>query len=242
MRKILLFSVPFLVLNFQSCNQEDIVPNPPSTPSIVATTGGGVTFDGYTYSTVVYGNGQEWMSENLRSKVYANGDPIAHYSEVEWSTFDSGIWVHQNNDSLNDNPYGKLYNWYAVEDSRNVCPTGWHVPTDEEWTELTNYLGNDNPTYFSFEIAGGKMKSTGTQYWQSPNTDATNESLFSGLPGGRCNNAGDFSDTGFQGWWWSSSPIGSHSAYGRLLKHNQSDISRVSHDKEEGFSIRCLKD
>jgi uncharacterized protein (TIGR02145 family) len=242
MRRVMLYSLGVLAASMQSCTEEEIVPNPPSTPAVVATPGAGVTFDGYTYSTVVYGNGQEWMAENLRSKVYANGDPIAHYSEVEWSTYGSGIWVHQNNDSLNDNPYGKLYNWYAVEDSRNVCPTGWHVPTHEEWTELTDYIASDSPTYYSFQVAGGRMKSTGTQHWQSPNTDATNESLFSGLPGGRCLDNGEFSGTGFAGLWWSSTAIGNHAAYGRSLKYNERTIIDVSQDKEVGFSIRCVKD
>jgi uncharacterized protein (TIGR02145 family) len=145
---------------------------------IVSNPGAGVTYNGYTYSSVVLGNGQEWMSENLRTTNYRNGDPIpTGLDNATWSTTTSGAYAIYNNDNANDAIYGKLYNWYAVADPRHVCPTGWHEPTDGEWTTLTDYLGGA-------AVAGGKMKTTGLQYWISPNTDATNESGFSGLPGG----------------------------------------------------------
>jgi hypothetical protein len=100
---------------------------------IVTNPGAGVTFNGYTYSSIVLGNGQEWMAENLRTTTYANGDPIPNVTDnTQWQNLTTGAWAHYNNDSQYENPYGKLYNWYAVDDSRNVCPTGWHVPSDAE--------------------------------------------------------------------------------------------------------------
>jgi hypothetical protein len=104
----------------------------------ISNPGPGVTFNGYTYSTIILGNGQEWMAENLRTTSYANGDPIPNVTDgPQWSNlFGTGAWAHYNNDSQYENPYGKLYNWYTIADIRNICPTGWHVPSDAEWTIL----------------------------------------------------------------------------------------------------------
>ena len=100
---------------------------------VVSNPGAGVTYGGVNYPTVVLGNGQEWMAENLRTTTYANGDPIPNVTDPnQWGALTTGAWAHYNNDSQYENPYGKLYNWYAVDDSRNVCPTGWHVPSDAE--------------------------------------------------------------------------------------------------------------
>jgi uncharacterized protein (TIGR02145 family) len=195
-----------------------------------------VTFDGYTYSIVEYPNGQAWMRENLRTTVYANGDPISNITDnVQWVNLTTGAWVHYNNDSQFENPYGKLYNWYTVADQRNVCPTGWHVPNDAEWTVLTNYLGADS-------VAGGKMKSTGTQYWLSPNTDATNESGFSGLPGGSRFFNGTFNSIGENGLWWSSTEYDTNNAWGRYLGYNGGNVGRYFNYKDLGLSVRCLRD
>jgi len=104
--------------------------------------GGGVSFNDYTYASIELGNGQEWMAENLRTNIYANGDPIPNVTDnAQWNVLNTGAWAHFNNDSQYENPFGKLYNWYAVADLRNICPTGWHVPTEAEWTVLTDYLG-----------------------------------------------------------------------------------------------------
>jgi uncharacterized protein (TIGR02145 family) len=201
-------------------------------------TGGGVTFNGYTYTIIVLGNGQEWMAENLRTTTYANGDPIPNVTDAnQWSNLTTGAWAHYNNDSQYENPYGKLYNWNTVDDPRNVCPTGWHVPTDAEWTVLSDYLGGS-------AVAGGKMKSTGTQYWSSPNTDATNESGFSGLPGGYRLYNGTFNFIGLYGYWWSSTESSTNYAWYRFLSYNSDNVSRSDYykPKEDGFSVRCLRD
>jgi uncharacterized protein (TIGR02145 family) len=211
--------------------------------TIVINPGIEVTFDGYTYSSVHLGNGQEWMTENLKTVVYANGDSIPNVTNPnQWSLLSTGAWVHYNNDSQFENPHGKLYNWFTVVDPRNVCPTGWHVPTDVEWSILINYLepnadGGDIPN-----TAGGRMKSTGTQYWLTPNTDATNESGFSGLPGGVRNYNGTFENIGVDGLWWSSTEFVTNYAWNRYLSYGDGNISRSGNDKTIGFSVRCLKD
>ena len=211
---------------------------------IVTNPGAGVTFNGYTYTSIVLGNGQEWLAENLRTAFYANGDPIPNITDnAQWSNLTTGAWKYHNHDSQYENPYGKLYNWYTVADTRNVCPTGWHVPSDAEWSTFINYLdpnadgGNNNPN-----TAGGKMKSTGTQYWQSPNTGATNESGFSGLPGGTCNGFGACGSIGGFGYWWSSTESGTIDAWVRHLRYIDGTGYRPDYNKQAGISVRCLRD
>jgi len=216
---------------------------------VVSNPGAGVTFDGYAYPSVVLGNGQEWMSENLRTTTYANGDTIPNViNGGTWWQLVTGAWAHYQNNSSFEIPYGKLYNWYAVADPRNVCPTGWHVPTDAEWNALVGYL---DPSYVptvngtQSTTAGGKMKSMGTQYWNAPNTDATNESGFSGIPGGNRNASllsSSFLNFGDAGYWWSATQtIGSH-AWNRSLHYNYADILRNNNYKTCGYSVRCLRD
>jgi uncharacterized protein (TIGR02145 family) len=213
---------------------------------IVSNPGLGVTFNGYTYPTFILGNGQEWMAENLRTTVYANGDLISNITvNTQWRNLSTGAWVYNNNDSQNNNPYGKLYNWYAVADSRNLCPTGWHVPTDSDWSAFVNYLdpnadgGNVYPN-----IAGDKMKSIGYQYWPFSNSGATNESRFSGLPGGSRDLLGAFGGLGFSGQWWSSTEDFFTPDYAivRILQHIHGSVSTNTISKQYGLSVRCLKD
>jgi len=193
--------------------------------------------DGNTYATVVIGT-QEWMAENLRTKRFANGDPIPNVTDqVLWSDLNVGpAWVYYNDDSLHDPHYGKLYNWYAVADERKVCPVGWHVPSDTEWTVLTDYLGGESE-------AGGKLKSTGTEFWNSPNTYATNESGFSGLPGGICVFNGVFTTMGTFAYWWSSSESEFEAgSWSRHIKYGFAPVYRTHSDQRNGLSVRCVKD
>jgi uncharacterized protein (TIGR02145 family) len=198
--------------------------------------------EGNSYKTIVIGS-QEWMAENLKTSTYSNGDQIHNViDQNEWSNVTTGAWVHYNNDSQYECPYGKLYNWYAAADPRNICPTGWHVPSDAEWSSLINYLdpnadGGNNPN-----TAGGKMKSNGAQYWQSPNTDATNESGFSGLPGGIRKDSGLFYNIGDFGYFWSSTEFDTDAAWYLEMDYNIGDTYRVTRHKGDGFSIRCLRD
>jgi uncharacterized protein (TIGR02145 family) len=203
---------------------------------------GSVTdLDGNTYATIEIGT-QEWMAENLRTTTYANGDPIPNVTDsAQWSNLTTGAWAHYSDDTQYEIPYGKLYNWYTAADPRNVCPTGWHVPTDAEWTVLTDYLGG-------LEVSGGKMKTTGTieaatGLWYSPNAGATNSSGFSGAPGGgRGYYSGGYASIGYYGLWWSSSEFGTDFAWYRSLDCYVGGAISYSFNKRVGFSVRCLRD
>jgi uncharacterized protein (TIGR02145 family) len=193
--------------------------------------------EGNVYKTIIIGS-QEWMAENLKTGIYRNGSPIENVIyDGNWADLASGAWCYYNNNAQFECPYGRLYNWYAVADSRNLCPVGWHVPTDAEWTTLTNLLGG-------IAEAGGKMKSTGATYWQSPNAEATNESGFSALPGGgRSVFWNSFYDFGINGFWWSSTQIGSSfNASSRTLLHNYGNVIADGPYTQFGYSVRCIRD
>jgi uncharacterized protein (TIGR02145 family) len=187
---------------------------------------------GEEFKTVKIGN-QVWMAENLNVDHYRNGDPIPEVKDAEkWSQLNSGAWCYYDNDSANGKIYGKLYNWFAVNESRGLCPAGWHVPSDDEWTVLGNYLGGN-------EVAGGKLKST--TGWNAPNSGATNSSGFMGLPGGYRND-GTYSTIGDLGGWWSSTESVSSLAWGRSMYYNASDVYRYNDVEHNGSSVRCVKD
>jgi uncharacterized protein (TIGR02145 family) len=196
--------------------------------------GNGVTdIDGTVYTSIMI-NGQEWMQQNLAVTKYRNGDPIpTGLSNTTWQNTTGGAYAIYNNDAANNATYGKLYNWYAVNDSRGLCPTGWHVPSDAEWTTLATSLGGSS-------VAGGKMKST--TGWTSTNTGATNESGFTGLPGGYRNNSGQFFDFGYFPYWWSSTENLSYLAWNRSLDYSNSVVYRGSFIQRYGFSVRCVRD
>jgi uncharacterized protein (TIGR02145 family) len=129
-----------------------------------------------------------------------------------------------------------LYNWFAVSDSRNIAPTGWHVATDADWLELSSFLGNEN-------VAGGKLKETTTKHWNSPNTGASNESGFTALPTGRREYTdGSFINLGYDGFWWTSSAYNPDYSWYRYLHYNVAEIFRANFHKQYGFSVRCVKD
>ncbi len=194
--------------------------------------------DGNVYRTVNIGN-QQWMAENLKVSKYNDGTDIPNIIDAaEWSSLTTGAWAYYNNNEANNDKYGKLYNWYAVSpDKKNVCPTGWHVPTDAEWTVLTEYLGGGT-------VAGGRMKEVGITSWISPNTDATNSSLFTGLPGGIRGDNGSCYVFGINGYWWSSSEYEGYTnyAWNRGLSKEIGTVYTNSFGKKEGLSVRCLKD
>ena len=194
---------------------------------------GATDIDGNTYTSIII-NGQEWMQQNLAVTKYRNGDPIpTGLSNTTWQNTTNGAYAIYNNDAANNTLYGKLYNWYAVNDSRGLCPTGWHVPSDAEWTTLETNLGGSS-------VAGGKMKST--TGWNSPNTGATNESGFTGLPGGARSNDGTYSNIGSYGYWWSSTENYSSDAWYRGLGYYGSSVFRSYYNKRYGFSVRCVRD
>jgi uncharacterized protein (TIGR02145 family) len=186
---------------------------------------------------------QVWMVKNLDVTTYRNGDPIPEVTNpTEWVNLTTGAWCYFENNSANGTVYGKLYNWYAVNDSRGLAPAGWHVPSDEEWTILSDCLGGEL-------VAGGAMKSTGTLeagtgLWLSPNTGATNSSGFSGLPGGfrEVFVGGNFGFIGFVGYWWSSKEEDTNNAFDRNMNSLTIDITRGTENKRNGFSVRCIRD
>ena len=192
-----------------------------------------------TYKTVTIGT-QQWMAENLKVSKYSDGTDIPNEPDnAKWSQLRTGAWAFYGNDATNNAKYGKLYNWYALSKTangnKNVCPTGWHVPTDTEWTVLTDYLGGAN-------VAGGKMKEMGTTSWNSSNTDATNLSLFSALPGGYRYRNGGYTDVSGSGNWWSSTGDISDSDWGRGLGSWDGSARRITFYKQYGLSVRCLRD
>jgi uncharacterized protein (TIGR02145 family) len=187
-------------------------------------------------SSVTIGT-QIWSKKNLDVARYRNGDPIPNVTDsTQWANLTTGAWCWYNNDSATyAATYGRLYNWYAVNDSRGLVPQGWHVPTDGEWTILTNYLGGEF-------VAGGKMKST--TGWVSPNTGATNSSGFTGLPMSGRNSFGRFvnTGTGYNGIWWSAGEFDSTNAWFRLLRNYDTFVDRGYSGKSNGFSVRVVRD
>jgi len=184
--------------------------------------------------TIVIGT-QQWMRENLDVLTYRNGDVIPHVTDLTaWAGLTTGAWCWYDNDPANGAIYGKLYNWYAVNDSRGLAPQGWHISTDSEWTTLGTLLGGD-------VIAGGKMKTTGTTRWNTPNTGATNESGFTGLPSGEYTSRG-FNYFGESGFWWSSTESDKTYALMRELGTDFGKLTKYSTNKRVGNSVRCIRD
>jgi uncharacterized protein (TIGR02145 family) len=195
--------------------------------------------NGNAYKTIQIG-GKNWMAENLKATKYKNGNPITNITDkTQWASTTTGAYCSYNNDPINDCPYGKLYNWYAVANSNGLCPTGWHVSTDAEWTDLVNDIGGSTNS-------GNKMKSEGTQYWLSPNQGATNSSGFSGLPGNSRTLNGDFSSSSVRGsfgtWWSSTETETGAEAWDRVLRYDNSNLLRLSGNKAAGFTVRCVED
>jgi uncharacterized protein (TIGR02145 family) len=181
---------------------------------------------------------QRWMVKNLDVDKYRNGDPIPKVTDpTAWVALTTGAYCYYNNDSVTyAATYGKLYNWYAVNDPRGLAPTGWHIPSDAEWTILSACLGGN-------ATAGGAMKETGTTHWTSPNTGATNSSGFTALPGGfRFYSDGTFGFVSVGGYWWSSTEYNTTNAWQRYLANYYGYINIDNSNKQYGLSVRCLRD
>jgi uncharacterized protein (TIGR02145 family) len=237
MKKLLL---PFLALALiVSCKKElnTTVTVENETKSVVL--GRGVSIPSITICN------QTWMKKNLDVSSYRNGDVIPQVTDpAAWLTLTTGAWCYYNNDPANGSVYGKLYNWYAVNDPRGLAPAGWHIPSDAEWTTLTDCLGGA-------VIAGGNLKEKGTRHWLFPNTGATNVSGFTALPGGvLVSMDGQFSGKSLVGSFWSSSVFSFNAAYYRKLVYNSGALlGGVSVFNEpsgtlnmDGLSVRCVKD
>jgi len=191
--------------------------------------------DGNLYPAITIGT-QTWMTENLKVTHYNNGESIVYIDDGDlWSRQNQGAYCVFDSVYSHKKTYGLLYNWYAVTDKRNLCPEGWHVPSDGEWTILTDFLGGEI-------TAGGKLKENGFKHWKRPNSKASNESEFTALPGGFRNYDGIFYDMGYYGFWWTSTKEGSRLAWGRGMYYFYGDVNRDNNEMTNGFSVRCLKD
>ena len=198
--------------------------------------------NGYTFLPI---GQQTWMQQNLNVSRYRDGTSIPQVTDpTQWASLTTGAWCYYENNTAYGTTYGKLYNWYAVAGihdtdpntpNKILAPQGWHVPSDAEWTTLTTFLGGEL-------VAGGKMKSTGTSLWSSPNTAATNESGFSGLPGGSRINGGTFTNVGLTSIWWSSSEFYTANAWTRYLNYYEGIANSYNYNNLFGFSVRCLRD
>lgn len=187
-------------------------------------------------NSIIIGS-QKWMTKNLDVLTYSNGDTIPQVTDKnQWSTLTTGAWCYYNNDSNNNAIYGKLYNWHAVTDSRGLAPKGWHIPSDGEWTQLSEKLGG-------LKVSGGKMKTI--NYWKIPNIGATNSSGFSGLPAGIRTTGFDFINQTTI-WWSTTEYINPNNndksfAHSRMINFNDSTLNSGVGIKKSGFSVRCVK-
>jgi uncharacterized protein (TIGR02145 family) len=214
---------------------------PPAPPTSVT------DIDGNIYDVVQIGT-QLWMRENLQTTRYRDGSDIIHVTDTrEWINLvntSTGAYCNLNND-VTKMMFGRYYNYFAVADSRSLCPEGWHVPTDNEWKTLELFLGMSQD---EIEIEnnwrgtdeGGKLKSN--TWWNSPNIGATNESGFTALPGGRRNDSGIFLEAVIYGNWWSATEHDTYTASDRRLSSDRSTIFRRYELKNYGQSVRCVKD
>jgi uncharacterized protein (TIGR02145 family) len=218
------FSILVLAIGMTSCSDEENkiqnqVAARPSVPVL---------------DTEVRIGNQIWMTRNLNVSKYRNGDPIPQVTDpTQWANLTTGAWCYYNNGAVNGAIYGKLYNWYAVNDPRGLAPVGWHVPSDAEWTVLITFLGGGS-------AAGGKMKAIAG--WNAPNNNATNSSGFTALPGGDHSGFGPFDGIGDSTSWWSSSAYNATNTWVRFVSSNDALALRYNLPNDFGVSVRCIKD
>jgi len=180
---------------------------------------------------------QFWMAKNLNVATYRNGDSIPQVTDsTVWSGLTTGAWCYYVNNTDNGMVYGKLYNWYAVNDSRGLAPSGWKIPSEADWTELVAYLGGEN-------TAGGTMKETGFTHWQNPNTGATDNSKFTALPAGfRSNYKGEFNLMGTYAVWWSLTVYDAAFSKSLYLTNTSTNAKLFLNNKKDGLSVRCIQE
>jgi uncharacterized protein (TIGR02145 family) len=230
MKRIGTFIVGLMVLAlFLNCNPTS------SNNNTIVFTDSVTDADGNVYHAVTIGT-QTWTVENLKTTHYNDGTAIPNVTDNStWNNLSTGAYCWYNNDSVtNKKTYGALYNWYAVNTGK-LAPAGWHVPTDAEWDTLSAYFGGDH-------VSGGALKDTGTTYWKSPNTGATNRSGFSALPGGSRDYYDLFYYIGNCGYWWSATAYSASWAYYRFLSFNFSYLYSANFTKSCGFSVRLVRD
>lgn len=229
----ILFSVTaLLIILTYSCKKEtdnnNVVPLTKPGPNVT-------DIEGNIYHSVILGT-QTWLVENLNVSHYRNGDTIPNILDtIAWSKLKTGAYCDFQNIKGYSSTYGKLYNWYAVTDNRNITPIGWHIPTDNEWEILIDYLGGA-------DTAGGKLKETGTQHWYFPNKGATNVSGFTALGSSFRGYDGIYYEIKINEGFWSSTELDTANAYYRFMYYSASSIRKFNGSKNYGYSIRCIKD
>jgi uncharacterized protein (TIGR02145 family) len=241
----IIYFVIFLFLT-SSCKKDDGVNINNINFNSSVTYGSVQDLDGNTYKTVIIGN-QTWMAENLKTTKYNDGTSIPLVTDsATWKklTTPGYCWYNYSEAGFKA-AYGALYNWYAINTGK-LCPTGWHVPTLNEWDTLITYLGDSLAKGKLLKsVSGGKLKETGNTHWISPNFDASNESGFTALSGGACFSSGIFFDAGNIGYWWSSTdgnPTTPNLAYVLDISYADASVDISAFYKKNGFSVRCIKD
>ncbi len=235
------FCFGLLFVFFVSCDKN----KKPSQNSLITTenvstpiqkSGTASDVEGNVYRYMEMCDGKEWMIENLNVSHYNNGDEIPQVQDPqEWAKLKTGAWCYYLNDSSYGPVFGKLYNWYAVNDPRGIAPQGWRVATKEDWKQLTDCLGGEN-------VAGGKLKQIGSSHWMSPNVGAVNTSGFSALPGGGRSSKGDFTMVDNLGVFWTTTNHDELQAWIRHLSYSNTYVVEFYNDKRNGFSVRVLKE
>ncbi len=225
MKSFLFLSIVICFL-FSTCTNEND-PKPLRLP---------IDYEGYEYDTIQIGS-QVWMSENLKTEFYLNGDIIPTTSNPSIDI--SGLpdpkyqWAYAGNENFED-IYGRLYTWYVITDPRGICPAGWRVPDNQDWNILVDFLGGSIN-------AGDKLKEIGNTHWHLPNDGATNETGFNALPGGFRRPNGDFMMIGYHGRWWSTTEASIENAWRMGVANDRNETGLYNYYKSEGFSVRCLK-
>ncbi len=225
-----IFGMCLLLTN--ACKKKDKEENDPLSNT---TTGTVTDIDGNTYKTIKIGN-QWWMAENLKTTKFNDGIAIPFINDsIIWSNLYTPAYCWYNdNQATYGNNYGALYNWFVINTGK-LCPSGWHVPTDSDWETLISFLGGEN-------VAGGKLKETGFTHWLNPNKGATNETVFTALPGGYRYYNGTFFGEKCGGFWWSASEINEYQGSYWYMFYLDSSIRILNNYKRSGLSVRCVKD
>jgi uncharacterized protein (TIGR02145 family) len=244
MKKLLLICSVFFLMN--SCKKAD-----EKTTKADEKTTSVTDIDGNVYNTVTIGT-QIWMAWNLKTTKYNDGTAIPNVTDnTTWRALTTGAYCDYDNNPVNSTTYGRLYNWYVVDNNaatkvtsnggKNICPTGWHMPSDAEWTTLTTFLGDS--------VAAGKLKETGTTHWASSNIGSTNETGFNALPGGYRNSNGTYHYIVECVLWWSSTmsspddgPAAYQSPWYRDMFAYYTFVHRDRGLERSGLSVRCIKD
>jgi uncharacterized protein (TIGR02145 family) len=189
-------------------------------------------YDGNVYHIITIGTGQ-WLQENLNTTHFSNGDAIPAVDGAPgWYTLYTPAYCHYHDSISYASVYGKMYNWFAVADSRNLCPTGWHVPTNAEWNALDASLGGSS-------VSGGKLKETGMTHWDDPNTGASNSTGFTGLPSGNLSSSGAFNNLHRMSFYWSSTADDGVYSWSMNLEYDSPFCGHSTEVKRDGMAVRC---